>query len=402
MTTLNIRQALRNLRRNKVYTIINVAGLGIASAFIILVALYVRHGIIMDRFHAKSDRLFRMEMTSMYPKKETKKDSGFFARLAGTNNERNTLVMPVTLSGELKRNFPEVKEVVRIKQSWEPVIKIADRNFKLKGKDAVYVDNNFFSVFSFPLVQGTARSAFPSNNSVVITESLAKQLFGKEDPIGKTMALNIEENNLFTVSAVAKDFPSNSSFQFQLMLPVEGSSSYAGQMEAGTNTFSHLMVVELSPNVSVAAFTVKLNEFSKTFYKSLTDYIKQNVPEAPVPHISFILRPFHQAHFNGANPWFAYTDLKSTYQLITLALIALAIACVNYILLSMSQVASRTQEIGIRKTIGAKWKHILQLFLTETQILVLGAMLAGFLIAVAALPYFNSLTDVNIDRKSVV
>ena len=298
MTALNIRQALRNLRRNKVYTGINIAGLGIASAFIILVALYVRHGIIMDRFHAKSDQLYRLEMTSLFPKKDAGKDSGFFARLAGTNKETYTLVMPVTLSGELKRNFPEVKEVVRIKQSWEPVIKIGDRNFKLKGKDAVYVDNNFFSVFSFPLVQGTPRAAFPSNNSVVITESLAKQLFGKEDPIGKTMALNIEENNLFTVSAVAKDFPSNSSFQFQLMLPVEGSSSYAGQMEAGTNTFSHLMVVELSPNVSREAFTAKLNEFSKTFYKSLREEVRKFAPETAPLEISFYLRPFHQAHFN--------------------------------------------------------------------------------------------------------
>jgi len=391
-----VKQAFRNLKRNKIYTIINVIGLGVSSAFIILVALYVRHAAGMDRFSSETKNMYRVEMTDLFNASVNKPQQGFLNKLLKRASEKNQITTPVILAGDLKKNFTEIKAVTRFGYGYAPVIRVNNQSFKEDGNKVAEIDANFFSFMGLPLVQGNAAKPFENNNSAVISERAAKKYFGNSNPIGQTFTSNEEEGKLFTVSAVAKDFPANSSLQFDIMTPVEGSPYYERQVKNGTNSMSHITLIELADGTDLATFQKRINSFGVAYFKDFVKDMQTYSEQAKGVGFQLSIRPYTEVHYNTSWPWPYFTDLKSVIQLSLLALIALAIACLNYVLLSLSRVAARSQEAGVRKTMGAGWKQIVKLFLTETQVLVSVSLLTGFLISVIALPYFNSLTNVTI------
>ncbi|HET6993651.1 MAG TPA: FtsX-like permease family protein, partial [Chitinophagaceae bacterium] len=359
------------------------------------VAVYVRHSLIMDKFSNNVNNVYRIETAKSGNKSETSRQPGFFNRLTGDADKQYQLVTHVILAEDLKANFPEVKEVCRIKKMYEPVIKIGTARFKEDGNHVAYVDKNFFSVFDLPVNNAQQSSAFAGNSSAVISEQAAKKYFGNENPVGKIIELSSEENQLFTISAIAKNFPSNSSMQFDVMIPVEGSSYYADQRKQGINTSSYITVVQLYPGTAINAFKKKLAAWGETYFNEWRETARKYLNNHAA-NVGLSVRPFSESHYNRSTPWFYFTDLKSLYQLILLAVIAIAIACLNYVLLSLSRVATRSHEAGVRRTVGASWKHIINMLLTETFVMVMISVIAGFVIAATALPYFNSLTGVRI------
>jgi putative ABC transport system permease protein len=396
MNILNLKQSFRNLQRNKIYSFTNLASLGVASGFILLIAAYTRHALVMDKFSDKVQTIYRIEAAKSWNKPDTSKKKGFFDWLANTSNQQYQLVTPLILAEDLKQNFSEIKEVCRIQTTYEPVIKINNQRFKEDGKHVAFVDKNFFSFFDLRLINANQASAFSGNSSVVISERSAKKYFGSENPVGKVLSLGGEDNQLFTVSAIAKNFPLNSSMQFDILLPVEGRSGYEEKRAQGINTSSFLTLIQLQKGTNFAAFTKKLTVFGEQYFKPWLDLSKKYNPDVKDAKINLSVRSFSKAHFNASSPWFYFTDVKSLYQLIFLALIALGIACLNYVLLSLSRVAARSHEAGVRKAVGAGWKHIINMFLTETWVLVMLSMATGFVLAIIALPYFNELTGVSI------
>ena len=176
MILLNIKQSFRNLKGNKLYSFINLAGLGVSTAFILLVAAYVRHAMIMDKFSGNVQNIYRVETTRLWEKPDTLKKKSFFDWLTPDADKQYQLVTPLILAEDLKRNFPEVKNVCRIKNMYQPVVKIKNQRFKEDGKQVAYVDKNFFSIFDLPLVNASQSNAFPDNNSVVISEKAAKNI----------------------------------------------------------------------------------------------------------------------------------------------------------------------------------------------------------------------------------
>lgn len=403
MNIITIRQSIRNLRRNRIYSFINLAGLSISGAFIILVVLYVKHALQMDKYSTKTDNIYRIEMTQFsYEKKKEEPKKGFFDWLAKGSEKKNTLATPVILAGDLQKSLPEIEATTRLKRLYEPVLKFGTRSFRENGDGVAYVDKNFFSFFDLPLVYGNPTTAFSNKNSAVISQRAAKKYFGDLDPIGKTFSISSEDNQLFTISAVAKNFPANSSMQFDVMVLVEGSIYYEGQVEQGTNTMSYLTLLSLKPGTDRKLFEQKLDRFGAKYFAGHIESYKKFSPEGQSTEFSLFVRPFAEAHYNASTPWFYFTDLKSLYQLIVLALIALGIACLNYVLLSLSRVAARSHEAGIHKTIGARWKHIMAMVLTETCVLVSIAVLLGFVLAVIALPYFNELANVKISQAEIL
>src|SRR4030095_12233687 len=391
-----LKQAFRNLKRNKIYTGINIIGLGVSSAFIILVALYVRHAARIDKFSPQTKNIYRIEMTDLWSASVNKPQKGFLNNLLKNAAQKNQVVTPVILAGDLKRNFSEVKDATRFQTGWSPVIRVNNQSFKEDGKSVADIDENFFSFMGLPLIQGNSAKPFVNKNSAVISERVAKKYFGNTNPIGETFSYNEANDQLFTISAVVKDFPLNSSLQFDIMMPLEGSPFYERQVQSGTNSMSHVTLIELAEGTNIESFQKRLNAFGIPYFKDFVKDIQTYSEQARGVAFNLSIRPYSAAHYNASTPWPYYTDLKSVLQLCLLALIALGIACLNYVLLSLSRVAARSQEAGIRKTMGAAWKQIVTLFLTETQVLVSLSLVAGFLIAVIALPFFNSLTGVTI------
>lgn len=387
-----LRLAFRNLLKNKIHSIINIAGLGVASAFCILVFWYVQHERSFDTFHANEKNLYRLEVSNVFsiPKPEAKKS--FLDFFAQKDEEKNMTVTPVVLGPELQKNLPEIEHIARIEQTGATIY--ANGESYKANRNIAYTDANFFKMFSFPLLAGDAATALNTKDKIAISESAAKKYFGSTDVVGKVLSVSLDTVRLFTVSAVMKDFPANSSLQYELLLNREADPEYKEAMQRGLNTFSDALILQLKQNVDKVAFSKKLDAFGRNMF---SDMLKQfaSFPGTHVKPENFhlMLRPFAEAHFYESSWWGHFTNLKNVYQLCSLALVILLIACLNYILLTLTGTISRSQEVGIRKTVGAPRKQIIFQFYIETQLLVVIALLTGFVLAIIGLPLFSNFID---------
>ena len=390
--------AVRNLLNKKVYSGINLLGLSVAAAFCMLVFMYMQQERSFDRFHKNSDRLHRLEATNMFSFANEKPRKGFFSFLMDKDNDvRNMVVHPYVLAGDIQTTFPEVEAVVRSQGAGNKVAWYNNESFKIGEKKVTYIEKNFFNVFDFPLIQGDAASVLNDKHNIVINERTAKRIFGNDNAIGKTISFAKTDTVLYTVTGVAKDFPTNSSYDYDFLMPLEAHSSHLeNAADRSKNQFNYTTILLLKKNTDADAFEKKLISFSKDYFADEIKEWQKDEKEKRLANFHLSIRPFADAHYNSS-PWGHYSNLENIYQLAILALIILLIACVNYVLLTLTNTVSRSQEVGIRKTLGAARRNIVLQFLTETQILVFLSVVAGIIICIAALPYFNSLTGSTID-----
>jgi putative ABC transport system permease protein len=388
--------ALRNIGRKRLYTVINLTGLGVASAFCILVYWYVQHENSFDKFHARVNQLYRVEFSSFNntPGRVPKKT--FFSFLMKDAGQQNMIQTPVIFAGDLHRSFPEIEHAVRIEPGYEMIVRVNNQSFKEENNSA-FVDKDFFSVFTFPLVKGDASTVLSDNNKMVLSEKAAKKYFGNEDAIGKTILLPQQGNVLYTVSGIAKDFPANSSLHFDFIMPRESVPDYADEMGRGLNTFSDLLIIQLKKETDARTFAKKLDVFCKNYFRStLKEWASFPGSEMKPENFRAYIRPYADAHYNTSSGWGHYTNVSNIYQLVGLAILILIIACLNYILLTLTGTVSRSGEVGIRKTMGAPRKQIILQFYIETQLLSVFAVAAGLVLAIACLPLFNNLIGANL------
>ena len=392
MLKTNLKLAFRNIFRNKLYTTINIIGLSVASAFCILVFLYVKSEHSFDRFHLDQDRLFRLETNDNSPANDADKPKkNFFSFMMKDAEQNNLLVTPPVLAIDLKRTFPEIESAVRLMGFYNPIVRVGNQSFREKD-NVTYADEDFFKVFNYPLVVGNPLTALSANGRIVISERLAEKYFGKENPIGRTISVPNKNNSLFTVGAVMKNFPVNSSFQYDIIVPLKSDPDYNERISTGLNTYSDPLFLKFKKGTDVANFKRKLDVFAKTYFNSGLETAQSRDPKNKIQETHVFLRPFADAHYNQSTPWNHYTDLKNIYQLVCLTVVILLIACLNYILLTLTSAVSRSQDVGIRKTIGADRKQIVFKYYIETQLLAFIAVIAGLLLAVICMPFFNNLT----------
>ena len=363
-----------------------------------LVFMYMQQETSFDRFHKNSERLYRLEATNMFAFEKEKPKKGFFSFLIGKDNGvRNMIVHPYVLAGDIQSAFPEVEAVVRSQGAGNRVVWYNNESFKMGESKVSYVEKNFLSVFDFPLIQGNASTVLNDKYNIVINQRTAKRLFGKDDPVGKTIRFARADTILYKVAGVAKDFPTNSSYDYDILLPLEAHPSHLeNAADRSKNRFNYTTILLLKKNTDAQAFEKKLISFSQSYYADVVKEWQKNDKEGKSTDFHLSLRPFADAHYNTA-PWGHYSNIENIYQLAVLAFIILLIACVNYVLLTLTNTVSRSQEVGIRKTLGAARKNIVFQFLTETQILVLLSVIAGIIICISALPYFNKLIGSSID-----
>jgi len=398
MIKINLKLGVRNILRHKLYATINIIGLGVASAFCILVYLYVKNEQSFDSFHQDLDRLYRVEETDVFSSvRLNKPKKSFFSFLMKDSEERNMIQTPVALAVDLKRNFPEIENAVRFSGMGDETIKVGNQSVKEKGDNLTYTDADFFKVFNFPLIKGTPSSVMSGLNQAVISQRLAEKYFGQDNPVGKILLFSNEKNHPpIVVSGVFKNFPANSSFQFDLIMSMESNPDYKDNYNQGVNSFSDPLILKLKKGTDAAKFRAKLDAFAKQYFEPLKELSKKYDPKSNMGDMHIILRPFARAHYNQAQGWYHYTDLNNIYQLGCLSILILFIACLNYILLTLTNAISRSQDVGVRKTIGAGRVQIILQYYTETQLLAFVAVIAGFLISVLCLPLFGTLTGTTI------
>jgi putative ABC transport system permease protein len=387
--------AWRNLVKNKTLSIINIVGLSVSIAFCLVLFFYIRYEQSYDSFHAKKDHLFRLEMSNTFPSSDTAKKS-IFSFLTKNDDVQNQLVFPVIVAANMQNAFPEIKSITRFKDNGDQLVKINNQTYK--EKHVLLADSNFFSNFSFHLLKGNPKTVLNSNNNIVISASLAKKYFGNQKAVGKTIELDMDTSLLYTVSGVAENAPENSSIQYDLIVPTESDPSYEEQIKQGFNQASALYMIELADNVDYKKFETKMNKWVVDYYTEpyKAEYGKY-IKDYDFTNFRWYLRPFTDCHYNISQPWGHYTDAKSIYQLSCLVIIILLIASLNYVLLVVSNAAARSQEIGVRKVLGAKRKSVLLQFWTETQLLVIISIAFGLLLLPPLLLLFNDVMQTHIN-----
>src|SRR5580692_10049407 len=365
MFTNYLKIAWRNLLRHPMLSSINIVGLSVSVAFCVLIFFHIRYEQSFDRFHANRDRLYRLEMSDF-----GNNDPG---------SQRRQLEFPLIVGRDMKSRFPEVKEMIVFKDQsihmGEQLVRADNQVYKEKG--FYYADSSFFAGFSFPLLKGDRRTVLELPSNVVLSASTARKYFGSLDVVGRTIQLVQDSNRLFRVAGVVQDAPDNSSIQYTMILPLTADPRYTINLAERFNQMEYLTVVELKPGVNKAAFEKKLNGWMRSYFPP--DVAK-----------GLGLRPLAEGHFNPSFPWGHYTDIQSIYQLACIVVIILLLASLNYILVTVSNAASRSQEVGVRKVMGAGRGSVIFQWWVETQLIVLFAVGVGIVVALAGVPFLKT------------
>lgn len=352
-----VKVALRNLLRNKVYSIINIAGLAIGMACCVLILLWVQDELSYDRFHQRADDLYRVTET-WHHEGETKCEA-----------LTSSLLAPA-----LKDECPEISLATRFSPGGEQLIKCEGKRFQ---NDVVAeADNDFFEMFSLPFVMGNPKIVLIDPFSVVLSEKMSHKYFGNENPLGRL--LNIDRRD-FTVTGVMKNIPNNSHLQFDCLVPFESRREWLKEVTDKWLVSAYATYVLVDGEVSRDQMEQKM---SSVLAKHVSDST-----------VTLGLQPIKDIHLYSAGMELSGSepgDIKYVYMFSAIAVLILLIACINFMNLSTARSGSRAKEIGIRKVVGADKKQIRNQFFGESILLSLVSLTAALVLLELTLPAFST------------
>jgi len=350
-----LKAALRNLWRSKSFSFLNIAGLAAGMAAAILILVWIYNEVSYDRFHKNGDRLYWAWNRGV-----------FDGRIECWNST------PKILGQAMKLEYPEVEKFTRMNHRWF-VTHYKDLNLVTEAR---IVDPDFLTMFSFPLKQGDPLTALNSVYSIVITESMATKMFGKEDAMNKV--IRIDSNN-FTVTGVMENLPTNTMFSFEMILPWAYMKAINHDDDDwGNNSASNFVM--LKPGVNLATFAEKI----KNITKNHTNGKEQQ---------EVFLHPINKWHLYSRfeNGKIVGGKIEMVRLFIIIAVFILLIACINFMNLSTARSEKRAREVGIRKVSGANKGLLIGQFLGESTLLALISGILAIIIVQISLPSFNLL-----------
>ncbi|HTD92493.1 MAG TPA: ABC transporter permease [Chitinophagaceae bacterium] len=361
--------AFRNLLRKKGFSIINISGLAIGMASAILIFLWIQSEASYDQFHKNKDRIY---------------EAWNRASFSGELNCWNTT--PKVLARTLERDLPEVERAVRVNWGSNFLFSVGDKRITRVGN---MVDSGFLQMFTFPLLEGDPKTALNDMHSIVLTEKLAKSLFGSEPAMGKMIKLDNKNN--FTVTGILKDIPHNTRFDFEYLLPWSY-LRYRGDDDENWGNNSTRTYVMLKPSATLASVAPKIKVIKQKYSKEDT---KWEMFIYPLERWRLYSR-----FSNGKEDGGRITFVKLFG---TIAGFILLIACINFMNLSTARSEKRAKEVGIRKVVGAGKGSLIAQFIGESIIIAFIAGIVALLIVQLSLPGYNHLTDkkLSIDYGSV-
>lgn len=340
-----LKIAFRNLKRSKGFSAINILGLAIGMASAILILLWIKNELSHDKFHAKGDRL--------YTANNRDKFNGQVWAWATT---------PKILGPTLKMQYrQDVEDVVRTNNA-NFLFTVGDKRLNVAGG---LVDSGFLNVFSFPLVEGNANKALTGNYNIVITQKLAKKLFGNEEAMGKVVKIDSTDN--FTVTGVLKDFPNNTIFKFEYLLPWSYMKKIGWEDESWGNNSIQTYIL-LKPGVSQVSFDEKI--------KNITISHTANTQSPSTTQVFTQLFKDQWLYSKSENGKYVGGRIDQVKLFGIIATFILLIACINFMNLSTARSERRAKEVGIRKVVGAQKRWLIAQFIMESIML---ALLSGIL-----------------------
>ena len=364
------KTAWRNLVKNKISSSINIAGLTIGLTCCLLIALYIQHELSFDKFQANGDRLARVIMRYSFDGSSESNEGNF-------TSVRVAAIFPKT--------FPEVESAIKMTQ-YSRVVRYGDKMFD--EKNFMYADANFFDIFSFKLLNGNIHDALSMPYDVVLTESTARKYFGSSDPVNRMLRVG-NDSNLYRVTAVMQDCPRNSQIQCDFV----ASFSSLGITKDAEDTYwdaNYTTYLLLKNKDNIASLERKFPAFMK----------KEMAGEGAT--VNFHLERFNKIHlYSPYDSFVPNNSITYIYILAAVALLILIIACFTYVNLSTARSLERAREVGVRKVIGALKNQLFWQFINESFLISLIAVLLSLLLSALLLPFFNSLSNEQLEARSL-
>lgn len=367
-----LRIALRTLGRNKLYTLLNVAGLTFGIACFMLIGLYIFDELTFDQQHSKVDRIYRVV--------EHKNANGEVTSIAAAGYK---------LAEESKKAIPEVENTTRIQRVGRA--NLVDPENPVNFQETVTIaDENFLRIFDFPLIAGDKNTALKEPNSIVINEDLAMRLFNKTDVMGKSIAFSHLETPL-KITGILKNHPRNSSFDFNSVMSESSAANteyFKSQQQSDWASGNFSVYVLLKPQSNTDIVSSKM-----------TKLVMDNFKPAAGVSINYSLQPLKDLHLNSKN--IADGARNSNVEAIVsgsplylrifsiIALFVILIAGINYMNLTTARASGRLKEIGVRKTIGAFQSHLIRQFLFESLLVTVISFILAVLVVNLILPGVN-------------
>lgn len=351
-----LKIAFRNILKHKAYSFINILGLAGSIAITILILFYAKSVLTYDQFHEDSDQIYFM-----------------YRDRATENGRMDVFDTWYPLVDAAKEEFPSIIEGTRMVTIGNTWVELADQRFE---QELTYADSNFFEVFSFPVIEGDAKTSLDDPNAVVISKQVAEKFFGDESPIGKTLTFGFSTER--TVTAVLGEIPSNSSYTFECIAPLTNNmvSGWMGDNLWGGSFCDSF--IKLRADTDVDALKSQLNVLME---KYVSEQERGNFLILPI-------KEFYDKMTGQAK----YADI-----MLLVALGILLIAIINFTNLATAQSLLRTKEVGVRKVLGANRKRLISQFMGESMIMSLIALVLGGLLAELFLPKFNELIGMELD-----
>jgi putative ABC transport system permease protein len=362
-----LKVAVRYLLRHKGYTAINVLGLAVGITCCILIMLFVRSEWSYDKFHSKSDRIYRAWVREHYDDQDDIID----------------IITPLPLAGALQSSFGEIESTCRV-FNLNILAKTGEQSF---SEDIRMVDSSFFSIFDFSLIEGSRENPFPTANSIILTENTAKKYFGDQNAIGKNIELQLaNEKVMFSVSGIARSAPEESSIKYNALISFSNGkylfSPRAMKAWFSTNPETYVLLRE-------DADAGKLE-------KKFPSMVKQNLGEDYKEGGYIVtLQPITKIHLDtslpaGIEP---ISNPKYSYILLTIGILILLVACVNFITLSVGRSATRAMEVGVRKVLGAERQQLVRQFWGEAVLLTIVSVIIGITLSAMLVKPFNQIIN---------
>ncbi len=329
-----LKIALRTLWKHRTHSLINVLGLSVAFASATLLFLTAYFEWSFDRFHADADRIYRTNFLIQDPK----------------GPERSTS-MPYPLAPTLKQAYPEFESITRY-QEGNGSVQYGDRQLE---KEIDGVDPDMLTMFSFPMREGNAKTALNSLSSIIITEKMAKDVFGQDAPMGKTLRVNGSGGlKAYIVTGIIADAPLNSTLRFDAFVRIENQPAYQDSKDRWDNT-NHTVFVKIAATGSQQTAEQRLKPFSQTYFRTAIDDLKKMGarPDERGELFSIRLQPLVDVHFDTGAAQGAGSSRMYVYTLLLIGLFILAIAAINFVNLTLARSFTRAREVGVRKSLGA-------------------------------------------------
>ena len=356
-----LKIAYRNILKSKVYSLINILGLALGISCCIVIFLYVTNEMSYDKYHKNLDYIYRVAVKS-----QSTTATSAAARICAPVGQ------------VLKDKFPQVDKVARILPVQSGLVKYQDKMFYEDNR--MFAETELFSILTIPFLKGNPVTALDRPATVVISERIATKYFGQENPIGKLIEINTRE---YEITGVAKDFPANTHFKYDLFLSLKTlENRYPFDAWFLSNIFTY---IKIKPDIDFNAFSRQVNLIAE-------NYAEKDVDDQEI--ITYFLQPVADIHLHshllsekepGVNPLYLYIFSA-------IGVFIMLIACINFMNLTTARSTKRAKEVGMRKVIGAQKRQLIVQFLGEAIIMSLISLIISFVIVQTLLPFLSNLT----------